>query len=69
MHVAPHCLGPAPCLLPAECVLRLVDCTSGAVQDFAGHNDSVRLCRFTPAGRLLFTAAHREILVWEVTGC
>ncbi|XP_023472469.2 WD repeat-containing protein 90 isoform X5 [Equus caballus] len=53
----------------AECVLRLVDCTSGAVQDFAGHNDSVRLCRFTPAGRLLFTAAHREILVWEVTGC
>ncbi|XP_059887374.1 WD repeat-containing protein 90 isoform X1 [Delphinus delphis] len=52
----------------AERVLRLVDCASGAVQDFAGHDDSVQLCRFAPSARLLFTAAHNEILVWEVTG-
>eukprot|EP00069_Balaena_mysticetus_P016010 bmy_01881T0 len=52
----------------SERVLRLVDCASGAVQDFAGHDDSVQLCRFAPSARLLFTAAHSEILVWEVTG-
>ncbi|XP_066869045.1 WD repeat-containing protein 90 isoform X10 [Kogia breviceps] len=52
----------------SERVLRLVDCASGAVQDFAGHDDSVHLCRFAPSARLLFTAAHNEILVWEVTG-
>ncbi|XP_060141565.1 WD repeat-containing protein 90 isoform X8 [Globicephala melas] len=52
----------------AERVLRLVDCASGAVQDFAGHDDSVQLCRFAPSARLLFTAAHNGILVWEVTG-
>ncbi|XP_057603860.1 WD repeat-containing protein 90 isoform X6 [Hippopotamus amphibius kiboko] len=52
----------------AEHVLRLVDCVSGAVQDFAGHDDSVQLCRFAPSAQLLFTAAHNEILVWEVTG-
>uniref|UniRef100_A0A8C3YNW0 WDR90 4th beta-propeller domain-containing protein n=1 Tax=Catagonus wagneri TaxID=51154 RepID=A0A8C3YNW0_9CETA len=52
----------------AERVLRLVDCASGAVQDFAGHDDSVQLCRFSPSAQLLFTAAHSEILVWEVTG-
>ncbi|XP_045426288.1 WD repeat-containing protein 90 isoform X2 [Pipistrellus kuhlii] len=53
----------------AERVLRLVDCVSGAAQDFAGHDDWVQLCRFAPSASLLFTAAHNEILVWEVTGC
>ncbi|XP_051023389.1 WD repeat-containing protein 90 [Acomys russatus] len=51
----------------AECMLRLLDCASGTAQDFEGHDDSVHLCRFTPSGRLLFTVAHNEILVWEVT--
>ncbi|OBS82697.1 hypothetical protein A6R68_23340 [Neotoma lepida] len=46
----------------AECMLRLLDCVSGTAQDFEGHDDSVHLCRFTPSGRLLFTAAHNEIL-------
>ncbi|XP_029804907.1 WD repeat-containing protein 90 [Suricata suricatta] len=49
-------------------MLRLVDCESGAVQDFAGHDDSVQLCRFAPSAQLLFSVAHGEILVWEVTG-
>ncbi|XP_054570544.1 WD repeat-containing protein 90 [Eptesicus fuscus] len=53
----------------AERVLRLVDCVSGAAQDFAGHDDWVQLCRFAPSASLLFTAAHNEILVWEVTDC
>ncbi|EDL22467.1 mCG17671, isoform CRA_a [Mus musculus] len=51
----------------AECMMRLLDCASGTAQDLEGHDDSVHLCRFTPSGRLLFTAAHNEILVWEVT--
>nr|KAF6442835.1 WD repeat domain 90 [Rousettus aegyptiacus] len=51
-----------------ERVLRLVDCVTEATQDFAGHDDWVQLCRFTPSAHLLFTAAHNEILVWEVTG-
>lgn len=61
--------GPTLCHLPAERVLRLVDCVSGAAQDFAGHDDWVQLCRFSPSASLLFTAAHNQILVWEVTGC
>lgn len=60
--------GPTPCHLSAEHVLRLVDCASGAAQDFTGHDDCVQVCRFSPAASLLFTAAHNEILVWEVTG-
>ncbi|XP_070219073.1 WD repeat-containing protein 90 isoform X6 [Bos mutus] len=52
----------------SERMVRLLDCASGAVQDFAGHDDSVQLCRFAPSAQLLFTAAHSEILVWEVTG-
>ncbi|KAG5194876.1 hypothetical protein JEQ12_012165 [Ovis aries] len=52
----------------SERMVRLLDCASGTVQDFAGHDDSVQLCRFAPSAQLLFTAAHSEILVWEVTG-
>nr|XP_055220737.1 WD repeat-containing protein 90 isoform X3 [Gorilla gorilla gorilla] len=52
----------------AECMLRLVDCAMGTAQDFAGHDNAVHLCRFTPSARLLFTAARNEILVWEVPG-
>ncbi|XP_069341826.1 WD repeat-containing protein 90 [Eulemur rufifrons] len=51
----------------AECVLRLLDCARGTAQDFAGHGGAVHLCRFTPSARLLFTVAHSEILVWEVS--
>ncbi|KAL0617187.1 WD repeat-containing protein 90 [Plecturocebus cupreus] len=53
----------------AECMLRLVDCATGTAQDFAGHDNAVHLCRFTLSARLLFTAAHNEILVWEVASC
>ncbi|XP_036890386.1 WD repeat-containing protein 90 isoform X1 [Sturnira hondurensis] len=65
-------LSPRACLMAvgfAERVLRLVDCVSGAAQDFIGHNDGVQLCRFAPSASLLFTVAHNEILVWEVTDC
>ncbi|XP_006873982.1 PREDICTED: WD repeat-containing protein 90 [Chrysochloris asiatica] len=50
----------------AEHLLRLLDCESGLAQDFAGHDDTVHLCRFSPSTRLLLTAAHNAILVWEV---
>ncbi|XP_013373215.1 PREDICTED: WD repeat-containing protein 90 isoform X2 [Chinchilla lanigera] len=50
----------------SECTVSLVDCTSRTTQEFAGHDDVVHLCRFTPSGRLLFTVAHSEVLVWEV---
>lgn len=59
---------PAPCRLPPERVLRLVDCQSGAAQDLAGHDDVVQLCRFAPSAQLLFSVAHGDILVWEVMG-
>ncbi|KAM5331996.1 WD repeat-containing protein 90 isoform 3-T3 [Glossophaga mutica] len=65
-------LSPRACLMAigsAERVLRLVDCASGAAQDFTGHDDGVQLCRFAPSASLLFTVAHNEILVWEVTDC
>lgn len=45
-----------------------MDCESGAVWDVAGHDDMVQLCRFAPSARLLFSVAHSDILVWEVTG-
>ncbi|XP_068921625.1 WD repeat-containing protein 90 [Petaurus breviceps papuanus] len=51
-----------------ERLLRLIDFMSKTEQDFVGHNDAVHLCRFTPSGKLLFTAAYNEILVWEVLG-
>ncbi|KFO34771.1 WD repeat-containing protein 90 [Fukomys damarensis] len=62
-------LSPGACLMAvgfSECILSLVDCASGTTQHFAGHDDVVHLCRFTPSGRLLFTVAHSEVLVWEV---
>uniref|UniRef100_A0A7M4DUS3 WD repeat domain 90 n=1 Tax=Crocodylus porosus TaxID=8502 RepID=A0A7M4DUS3_CROPO len=49
-----------------ERLLRLIDCTTRTEQDFAGHDDSVHLCRFTPSGKRLFTASYNEILVWEI---
>lgn len=51
---------------PTERLLSLLDCASGAWQDFLAHEDGVQLCRFTPSSQLLFTAAHSQILVWEV---
>ncbi|XP_019363134.1 PREDICTED: WD repeat-containing protein 90 isoform X1 [Gavialis gangeticus] len=62
-------LSPAGRLLTVgfnERLLRLIDCTTRTEQDFAGHNDSVHLCRFTPSGKRLFTASYNEILVWEI---
>ncbi|XP_042639154.1 WD repeat-containing protein 90 [Orycteropus afer afer] len=50
-----------------ERLLRLVDFASGSAQDFAGHDDSVHLCRFSPSTRLLLTVAHNEVLLWEVS--
>ncbi|XP_054992986.1 WD repeat-containing protein 90 isoform X5 [Sorex araneus] len=49
-----------------EGVLCLVDCGSGATQDFTAHVGPVQLCRFSPSARLLFSAAHSEILIWEL---
>ncbi|XP_074053166.1 WD repeat-containing protein 90 isoform X2 [Macrotis lagotis] len=51
-----------------ERLLRLIDCMSKTEQDFVGHNDAIHLCKFTPSGKLLFTVAYNEILVWEVLG-
>ncbi|XP_053132997.1 WD repeat-containing protein 90-like isoform X1 [Hemicordylus capensis] len=62
-------LSPAACVLAVgfnEHLLRLIDRTAKTEQDYAGHDDAVGLCRFTPSGRRLFTASYNEILVWEV---
>ncbi|XP_066496904.1 WD repeat-containing protein 90 [Tiliqua scincoides] len=52
----------------SERVLRLIDQAAKTEQDFAGHDDAVCLCRFTPSGKRLFTTSYNEILVWEVQG-
>ncbi|NXV80113.1 WDR90 protein, partial [Atlantisia rogersi] len=51
-----------------EQLLRLLHCPDGAAQDYAGHDDTVHLCRFAPSGRRLLTASHSAVLVWELTG-
>nr|XP_033770291.1 WD repeat-containing protein 90 isoform X1 [Geotrypetes seraphini] len=50
----------------SERILQLIDCTNSTKQEYLGHNDSIHLCRFTPSGRLLFTAAYNEVLVWGI---
>ncbi|NXG66567.1 WDR90 protein, partial [Hemiprocne comata] len=51
-----------------ERLLRLLRCPDGAAQDYAGHDDTVHLCRFAPSGRCLLTASHSAVLLWELTG-
>ncbi|XP_064594375.1 WD repeat-containing protein 90-like isoform X2 [Liolophura sinensis] len=49
-----------------ERLVKLMDYYEGSFQDFTGMNDSMQVVKFSPDGRLLFTAAHSEIFVWEV---
>lgn len=46
--------------------IQLMDFYEGSFQDFLGHNDSLHTVKFSPDGRLLFTAAANEIFVWEM---
>uniref|UniRef100_A0A8B9Q1W1 WD repeat-containing protein 90 n=1 Tax=Apteryx owenii TaxID=8824 RepID=A0A8B9Q1W1_APTOW len=50
-----------------ERLLRLLRGPAEPEQDYAGHDDAVHFCRFTPSGRRLFTASYNELLVWEAT--
>ncbi|KAK2180206.1 hypothetical protein NP493_453g01010 [Ridgeia piscesae] len=50
----------------SERLLKLIDYYEGSFQDFVGHNDSVQLVKFSSDGSLFFSAAHAEILIWEV---
>ncbi|XP_070586998.1 WD repeat-containing protein 90-like isoform X5 [Erythrolamprus reginae] len=62
-------LSPVACTIAvgfSERMLRLIDRTTRTSEDYAGHNDTVCLCRFAPSGKRLFTASYNEILVWEV---
>uniref|UniRef100_A0A672FSF8 WD repeat domain 90 n=1 Tax=Salarias fasciatus TaxID=181472 RepID=A0A672FSF8_SALFA len=49
-----------------ERVLKLIKANSGRFQDFSHHSDSLQKCCFSPSGRLLFSVAFNEILLWEV---
>lgn len=49
-----------------ERILRVIDCTSGLEQDYLGYDDSIHLCKVSPSGKLLFTAAYNEVLIWEI---
>lgn len=51
-----------------ERLLRLQHCPASDAQDYAGHDDTVHLCRFSPSGRRLLTASHSAVLVWELAG-
>ncbi|XP_070810969.1 WD repeat-containing protein 90 [Pituophis catenifer annectens] len=62
-------LSPVACSIAvgfSERMLRLIDRATRTSEDYAGHNDTVSLCRFAPSGKRLFTASYNEILVWEV---
>lgn len=48
-------------------LLKLVDYYEGSFQDFVGHDDTVRLARFSIDGSILFTATDTEIIMWKVT--
>lgn len=49
-----------------ERVLKLMDYYEGSFQDFASHDNAVSLARYTLDGTRLVTAAHGQILVWDV---
>ncbi|KAM6114117.1 WD repeat-containing protein 90 [Pterocles gutturalis] len=49
-------------------LLRLLRCPASPAQDYAGHEDTVHLCRFAPSGRRLLSASHSAVLLWELTG-
>ncbi|MGH0128105.1 UNVERIFIED_CONTAM: hypothetical protein FKN15_033205 [Acipenser sinensis] len=51
-----------------ERLIKLIKSRNGKFQDFTAHSDVVHVCRFTPSGKLLFTSAYNEILLWEVRG-
>ncbi|XP_051487835.1 WD repeat-containing protein 90 isoform X1 [Apus apus] len=49
-----------------ERLLRLLRCPGGSGHDYSGHDDAVQLCCFSPSGRLLLTASHSAVLLWEL---
>ena len=53
------------CSIP-ERLLKLIDYYEGSFQDYVGHDDTIRLCKFSSDGRMLFTASEHEILLWDV---
>lgn len=61
MHFSTVVLLPIP-----ERLLKLMDYYEGSFQDFVGHNDSLQLVKFSLDGKLLFSAAGNEMLLWEV---
>ncbi|RXM28033.1 WD repeat-containing protein 90 [Acipenser ruthenus] len=64
-------LSPRGQLLTVGCnerLIKLIKSRNGKFQDFTAHSDVVHVCRFTPSGKLLFTSAYNEILLWEVRG-
>ncbi|XP_077979468.1 WD repeat-containing protein 90-like [Glandiceps talaboti] len=50
----------------SERLVKLMDYYEGSFQDFTGHNDAVNIISFSPSGRFLFSAAHNEIIMWEL---
>jgi len=49
-----------------ERLLKLMDYFEGSFQDFVGHDDALRLVKFSPDGKSLFSATQTEILQWQV---
>ncbi|KAM9292263.1 WD repeat-containing protein 90-like, partial [Gastrophryne carolinensis] len=62
-------MSPAASLLALgtrERLLRVINSSAGTQQDFSAHDDCVHLCRVSPTGNLLFTAAYNQVLVWDI---
>ncbi|XP_065066075.1 WD repeat-containing protein 90-like [Rhopilema esculentum] len=47
-------------------LLKIIDYKEGTFQDFVGHSDSVKVVRFSPTARFLFSVGFTDVFVWEV---
>ena len=47
-------------------LVKVIDYDEGTFQDFTGHSDVVKSLAFSPSGGMLASAAHTDIVCWEV---
>ena len=48
-------------------LVKIVDFSEGTFQDFIAHCDSVRVVKFSPNAKVLFSAGFTDIVVWNLS--